>query len=96
VRLLSCLEKSYFKVKGNKWQQQSYYVSEDHLATEDVKFIRKIKFLKHHKKEKTSFWLDLVSGREDPPNVTKQSQPIENFWANFKGRSTATIIVQKM
>jgi hypothetical protein len=29
---------------GNEWQQQSYYESEDHPATEDVKFIRKIKF----------------------------------------------------
>jgi hypothetical protein len=35
----------YFMVDGNEWQQQSYYESEDHPATEDVKFIRiKTKF----------------------------------------------------
>jgi hypothetical protein len=31
-------------VDGNQWQQQSYYESEDHPATEDVKFICKTKF----------------------------------------------------
>jgi hypothetical protein len=35
---------SYFMVDGNEWYQQSYYESEDHPATEDVKFIRKTKF----------------------------------------------------
>jgi hypothetical protein len=29
---------SYFTVDGNEWQQQSYYESEDHKVTEDVKF----------------------------------------------------------
>jgi hypothetical protein len=28
-----------FTVDGNEWQHQSYYESEDHPATEDVKFI---------------------------------------------------------
>jgi hypothetical protein len=32
-------------VDGNEWQQQINYESEDHPATEDVKFIRKTKFL---------------------------------------------------
>jgi hypothetical protein len=31
-----CDDESYFTVDGNKWQQQSYYESEDHPATEDV------------------------------------------------------------
>jgi hypothetical protein len=35
---------SYFMVSGNEWQQQSYYESEDHSVTEDVKFILKTKF----------------------------------------------------
>jgi hypothetical protein len=35
---------SYFTFDGNEWQQQRYYESEDHPATEDVKFIRKTKF----------------------------------------------------
>jgi hypothetical protein len=35
---------SYFTVDGNEWQLQSYYESENHPATEDVKFIRKNKF----------------------------------------------------
>jgi hypothetical protein len=37
-------DESYFTVDGNGWQQQSYYESEDHPATENVKFIRKAKF----------------------------------------------------
>jgi hypothetical protein len=37
-------DESYFTVDGNEWQQQSYYASENHLATEDVKFIRKTMF----------------------------------------------------
>jgi hypothetical protein len=37
-------DESYFLVDSNEWQQQSYYESEDHPATEDVKFIRKTKF----------------------------------------------------
>jgi hypothetical protein len=37
-------DESYFTVDGNEWQQQSYYESEDHPATEDVKIIRKTKF----------------------------------------------------
>jgi hypothetical protein len=37
-------DESYFTVDGNEWQQQNYYESEDHPATEDVKFIRKTKF----------------------------------------------------
>jgi hypothetical protein len=38
-------DESFFTVNGNEWQQQIYYESEDHPATEDVKFIRKTKFL---------------------------------------------------
>jgi hypothetical protein len=34
----------YFTVDGNEWQQQSYYESEHHPTSKDVKFIRKIKF----------------------------------------------------
>jgi hypothetical protein len=37
-------EESYFTLDGNEWQQQSYYVSENHPTTEDVKFICKTKF----------------------------------------------------
>jgi hypothetical protein len=37
-------DESYFTVDGNEWQQQSYYESEEHPATEDIKFIRKTKF----------------------------------------------------
>jgi hypothetical protein len=37
-------DESYFTVDSNEWQQQSYYESEDHPTTEDVKFIRKTKF----------------------------------------------------
>jgi hypothetical protein len=37
-------DESYFKVVGNEWQHQSYDESEDHPATEDVKFICKTKF----------------------------------------------------
>jgi hypothetical protein len=38
-------DQSYFTVDGNEWQHQRYYKSEDHPATEDVKFIRiKTKF----------------------------------------------------
>jgi hypothetical protein len=37
-------DESYFTVDGNEWQQKIYYESEDHLATENVKFIRKTKF----------------------------------------------------
>jgi hypothetical protein len=29
---------------SGKWQHKSYYESEDHPATEDVKFIRKTKY----------------------------------------------------
>jgi hypothetical protein len=36
-------DESYFTVDGNEWQQQSYYDSEDHPATEDVKFIHNTK-----------------------------------------------------
>jgi hypothetical protein len=35
-------DESYFMVEGNEWQQQIYYESEDHPATEDVNFIRKM------------------------------------------------------
>jgi hypothetical protein len=35
----------YLTVDGNDWQQQSYYESEDHPATEDVKFIISVKVL---------------------------------------------------
>jgi hypothetical protein len=34
----------YFTAGGNEWQQESYYESEDHPATGDVKFISKTKF----------------------------------------------------
>jgi hypothetical protein len=37
-------DESYFTVDGNELQQQSCYDSEDHPATQDVKFIRKTKF----------------------------------------------------
>jgi hypothetical protein len=37
-------DESYFTFDGNDWQQQRYYESEDHPATEDVRFFRKIKF----------------------------------------------------
>jgi hypothetical protein len=37
-------DESYFTVDGNEWQHQSYYESEDHPATGDVKFNRKTKF----------------------------------------------------
>jgi hypothetical protein len=37
-------DESYFTVDGNEWQQQSYSESEDHPATEEVKFVRKTKF----------------------------------------------------
>jgi hypothetical protein len=37
-------DESYFTVDDNEWQQQSYYQSDDHPATEDVTFIRKTKF----------------------------------------------------
>jgi hypothetical protein len=43
---------SYFTVDGNELQQQSYYESEDHPTTEDVKFIRKTNILKWN----TKFW----------------------------------------
>jgi hypothetical protein len=35
-------DESYFMVDGNEWHQQSFIksISEDHPATEDVKFIR--------------------------------------------------------
>jgi hypothetical protein len=39
------MAESYFTIDGNEWQQQIYYGSEDHPALEDVKFIRKTKFL---------------------------------------------------
>jgi hypothetical protein len=32
-------DKSYFTVDGNEWQEQSSYESEDHPATEDVKYV---------------------------------------------------------
>jgi hypothetical protein len=31
-------------VEGNEWQQQSFYESEDHPTTGDIKFIRKTNF----------------------------------------------------
>jgi hypothetical protein len=37
-------DESYFTVGGNEWHQQSNYESEDHPATEGVKFICKTKF----------------------------------------------------
>jgi hypothetical protein len=37
-------DESYFTVDGNECQQQSYYESEDHAATDVVKFIRNTKF----------------------------------------------------
>jgi hypothetical protein len=36
-------DETYFTVDGNEWQQQNYYESEDHPATENVKFVRKSK-----------------------------------------------------
>jgi hypothetical protein len=33
---------SYFTIKDSEWQQQSYYESQDHPATEDVKFPAKL------------------------------------------------------
>jgi hypothetical protein len=44
--IYKCLmdDRSYFTIDGNEWQQQSYYESEDHPATEDAKFNRKTKF----------------------------------------------------
>jgi hypothetical protein len=47
-------EEFYFTVDGIEWQQQSYNESEDHPATEDVKFIRKTKF-----PAKVLLWLSL-------------------------------------
>jgi hypothetical protein len=38
------VDESYFTVDGNECQQQSYYESKDHPATDDVKFIPKTKF----------------------------------------------------
>jgi hypothetical protein len=35
-------DESYFTVDGNEWQQQSYYESEVHPATEDGKLIRQV------------------------------------------------------
>jgi hypothetical protein len=53
---------SYFTVDGNEWQQQSYYESEDHPATKDVKFISKTKFL-----AKVLLWLAVSeSGISEP------------------------------
>jgi hypothetical protein len=39
--IYKCLmeDEIYFTVDGNEWQQQSYYESEDHSATDNVKFI---------------------------------------------------------
>jgi hypothetical protein len=34
-------DESYFTLEGNEWQEQSYYESENHPASADVKFIRK-------------------------------------------------------
>jgi hypothetical protein len=36
--IYKCVMDDGFTVDGNEWQQQSYYESEDHLTTEDVKF----------------------------------------------------------
>jgi hypothetical protein len=47
-------DESYFTAVGNDWQQQNYYESEDHPATDDVKFIRKTKFL-----AKVLLWLSV-------------------------------------
>jgi hypothetical protein len=53
---------SYFTVDGNEWQQQSYYESEEHPVTEDVKFIRKTKF-----SAKVLLWLAVnESGISEP------------------------------
>jgi hypothetical protein len=55
-------DKSYFTVDGNEWQQQSYYESEDHPATEDVKYVRKTKF-----SAKVLLWLAVSeSGISEP------------------------------
>jgi hypothetical protein len=55
-------DESYFTIDGNEWQQQSYYKSEDHPATKDVKFIRKNKFL-----AKVLLWLVVSeSGISEP------------------------------
>jgi hypothetical protein len=54
--------KSYFTVDGNEWQQQSYSESEDHPATEEVKFVRKTKF-----PAKVLLWLAISeSGISEP------------------------------
>jgi hypothetical protein len=37
-------DESYFTVDSSEWQQQSYYETEDHPASEGVKFLRKSKF----------------------------------------------------
>jgi hypothetical protein len=55
-------DESYFMVDGSEWQQQSYYESEDHPATEDLKFIRKTKF-----PAKVLLWLVVTeSGISEP------------------------------
>jgi hypothetical protein len=58
-------DESYFTVAGIEWQQQSYYGSEDHPTTEDVKFICKTKFL-----AKVFLWLAVSeSGISEPKPV---------------------------
>jgi hypothetical protein len=41
---LQMCDEYFFMIDGNEWQQQSYYESEDHPATGNVKFMRMTKF----------------------------------------------------
>jgi hypothetical protein len=69
---------TFFTIDGNEWQQQSYDESEDHPATEDVKFIRKTKF-----PAKVLLWLAGITKRIRPKGKKPTKCPTDTADRKF-------------
>jgi hypothetical protein len=72
-------DESYFTADGNEWQQQSYYQSEDHSATEAVKIIRKTKF-----PAKVLLWLAVSESGISEPVFFKAGLAVNKEVYKFK------------
>jgi hypothetical protein len=83
-------DESYFTVDGNEWQQQSYSESEDHPATEEVKFVRKTKF-----PAKVLLWLAISESGISEPVFFKVSLAVNEEVYISKCRSVLHKFIQK-
>jgi hypothetical protein len=81
-------DESYFTVDGNEWHQQSYYESEDHPATEYVKFIHMTKF-----PTKDLLWLAVSESGISEPLFFKAgpaSLSAKQYFINLSKNTTKT------